>query len=193
MFIYFWERDRQTDRMWAEEGWRERETQNPKLAPGSQLPAQSPTWGSNTWTVRSWPEPKLDTEPTKPLRCFLSHNFTWFFCQTGYWFKTLIQTLFKTLLPLGSDSSFGLRWPLMEGTLHFHQLGLGVWVAWVVTADTTPTGVERAHRDGQGDLWHHRAWGHGYQDESPWLCLCNFLFPSTALLRLVTLQVWLKE
>uniref|UniRef100_A0A8C9CWF6 Immunoglobulin kappa variable 4-1 n=1 Tax=Panthera leo TaxID=9689 RepID=A0A8C9CWF6_PANLE len=32
---------------------RERETQNPKQAPGSELSARNPTWGSNTRTVRS--------------------------------------------------------------------------------------------------------------------------------------------
>ena len=32
---------------------RERETQTPKQAPGSELSAQSPTWGSNSQTVRS--------------------------------------------------------------------------------------------------------------------------------------------
>ena len=37
----------------AGEGQRERETQNPKQAPGSELSAQSPTWGSNSWTTRS--------------------------------------------------------------------------------------------------------------------------------------------
>ena len=47
MFIYFWERQR--DRVWAGEGQRERETRNPKQAPGSELSAQSPTWGSNPW------------------------------------------------------------------------------------------------------------------------------------------------
>ena len=39
---------------------RERETQNPKQAPGSELSAQSPTQGSNPQTVRSWPELKSD-------------------------------------------------------------------------------------------------------------------------------------
>ena len=39
---------------------RERETQNPKQAPGSELSAQSLTWGLNSWMVRSRPEPKLD-------------------------------------------------------------------------------------------------------------------------------------
>ena len=44
-FIQFLERER--DRACAGEGQRERETQNPKRAPGSELSAQSPTRGSN--------------------------------------------------------------------------------------------------------------------------------------------------
>ena len=47
---------------------RERETQNPKQAPGSKLSAQSPTRGSNSWTLRSWPELKSDAQPTEPPR-----------------------------------------------------------------------------------------------------------------------------
>ena len=39
---------------------RERETQNPKQAPGSKLSAQSPMRGSNPLAVRSRPGPKLD-------------------------------------------------------------------------------------------------------------------------------------
>ena len=70
MFIYFWERGR--DRAWAGERQRERETQNPKQAPGSELSAQSPMQGSNSQTARSWPEPKLDAQPTEPPRCPLS-------------------------------------------------------------------------------------------------------------------------
>ena len=54
MFIYFWER--QKGRAWAGEGQRERETQNPKQPPGSDLSAQSLTWGLNSQTARSWPE-----------------------------------------------------------------------------------------------------------------------------------------
>ena len=46
MFIYFWERDRV--RAWEEQ--RERETQNLKQAPGSELSAHSPRQGSNSWT-----------------------------------------------------------------------------------------------------------------------------------------------
>ena len=40
---------------WVREGQREGETDSQA---GSTLPAQSPTWGSNSQTVRSWPEPK---------------------------------------------------------------------------------------------------------------------------------------
>ena len=35
-------------------------TQNPKQAPGSELSSQSPMWGSNSQTTRSWPELKSD-------------------------------------------------------------------------------------------------------------------------------------
>ena len=35
-------------------GQRERELQNPKQVPGSELSAQSPTQGSNSWAARSW-------------------------------------------------------------------------------------------------------------------------------------------
>ena len=56
MFIYFWERER--EQAWAGEGQREKETQNPKQAPGSELSAQSPMRGLNSWTIRSWPELK---------------------------------------------------------------------------------------------------------------------------------------
>ena len=40
MFIYFWERQSKLGK-----GQRERETQDPQQAPGSELPAQSPTLG----------------------------------------------------------------------------------------------------------------------------------------------------
>ena len=49
MFIF----EREGDRVGMGEGQRERETQNLKQAPGSELLAQSPTWGSNPRTVRS--------------------------------------------------------------------------------------------------------------------------------------------
>ena len=39
-------------------GGAERETQNPKQAPGSELSAQSPMLGSTSRTMRSGPWPK---------------------------------------------------------------------------------------------------------------------------------------
>ena len=51
-----------------ERGQRERETQNLKQALGFELSAQSPMRGLNSWTVRSWPELELDTQPTEPPR-----------------------------------------------------------------------------------------------------------------------------
>ena len=64
LFIYFWERERERERernrVWVEEGQIERETQNPKQAPGSELSAQSLTQGSNSPTMRWWPELKSD-------------------------------------------------------------------------------------------------------------------------------------
>ena len=51
MFIFVFERERY--RVQAGDGQRERETQNPKKAPGSELSAQSRTWGSNSQTMRS--------------------------------------------------------------------------------------------------------------------------------------------
>ena len=68
MFIYIWEREstlRSTSRGGAE---RERWRQNMKQVSGSELSAQSPMWGSNSWAVRSWPELKLDTQLTEPPR-----------------------------------------------------------------------------------------------------------------------------
>ena len=64
-FIYFWDRERQS---MNGVGQRERETQNPKQAPGSELSAQSPTRGSNSPAARSWPELKWDAQPTEPPR-----------------------------------------------------------------------------------------------------------------------------
>ena len=53
------ERDRAS--MSREGAERDSETQNPKQAPGSELSAESPMWGLNSQTVRSWPELKSDT------------------------------------------------------------------------------------------------------------------------------------
>ena len=53
MYLFLRERERERDRARAEEEQRERETQNPKQAPGSELSAQSLTWGLKSQTVRS--------------------------------------------------------------------------------------------------------------------------------------------
>ena len=57
MLLYSFLRDRV--QKWGKRQ-RERETQNPKQAPGSELSAQSPTRGSNPRMARWSPEPKLD-------------------------------------------------------------------------------------------------------------------------------------
>ena len=67
MFIYFWESDWQ--HVSGVEAERGKERQNPKQAPGSELSAQSPTRGSNSRAVRSWPEWKSSAGPTEPPRC----------------------------------------------------------------------------------------------------------------------------
>ena len=68
LFIFERDRERQRESM-SGEGQREKETQNRKRAPGSELSAQSPTWGRNSRTVRSRPEPKSGTQPTELPRC----------------------------------------------------------------------------------------------------------------------------
>ena len=56
----------ETEHEWV---WgRERGRQNLKQTPGSELSAQSPTRGSNSRVVRSWPEPKSDAQPTESPR-----------------------------------------------------------------------------------------------------------------------------
>ena len=77
MFIYFWkkERERERERAWVEEGQRDRERQNLRQAPGFELLAQSLTWCSNSQTLKSWPELKLDTQLTEPPRCPYSFIF----------------------------------------------------------------------------------------------------------------------
>ena len=47
---------------------REREAPNQNQAPGSELSGQSPTWDSNSGTMRSRPHLKSDTKPTEPPR-----------------------------------------------------------------------------------------------------------------------------
>ena len=74
--LCFWDKERQSMSMGG--GHRERETQNLKQAPGSEVSAQSPLWGLNSQTclnsqtVRSWPElnPRINwlSHPGAPER-----------------------------------------------------------------------------------------------------------------------------
>ena len=50
--VYLFLKERETEREQEGED-RDKETRNPKQAPGSELSAQSPTWGSNSRNVRS--------------------------------------------------------------------------------------------------------------------------------------------
>ena len=51
--VYLFLRKRDTHRERVREVQKERETQNPKQAPGSELSSLNPTWGSNPQTTRS--------------------------------------------------------------------------------------------------------------------------------------------
>ena len=53
MFYFILERQREREREHEQGRGIERETQNPKQAPGSEPSAQSPMWGSNPRAVRS--------------------------------------------------------------------------------------------------------------------------------------------
>ena len=57
--LFLFLRKRDTEHKWGRA--RDRETQNLKQAPASDLSAQSLRWSSDSWTARSWPEPKSDT------------------------------------------------------------------------------------------------------------------------------------
>ena len=52
LHLFSFERHRETEHKWGE-GQREKDTENPKQAPGSELTAQSLTRDSNSQTMRS--------------------------------------------------------------------------------------------------------------------------------------------
>ena len=76
IFILLFERQRQsTSRGGAE---RQGDTES-EAGSSSELLVQSPVQGLNAWTLRSWPEPNSDTQPTEPPRLpspfsFLKNN-----------------------------------------------------------------------------------------------------------------------
>ena len=99
--MYFWERDRQS----MSTGGTERETQNQKQAPGFWVVSTKPNAGialtnhkiSSTQPARSWPELKLDAQPTEPLRpppvynCFLQAQVQPYpYLQIRWWALPLI-------------------------------------------------------------------------------------------------------
>ena len=47
------EREKQAKHKWGRDRERDTRTQNLEQAPGSELSAQSPTWGLNPWIMRS--------------------------------------------------------------------------------------------------------------------------------------------
>ena len=75
---YFWDRERETE--YKQGRGRERGRHRTwKQAPGSELAAQRPTWGSIPRAARSWPEPKSDAQLTEPPRCPQNIFFRWCF------------------------------------------------------------------------------------------------------------------
>ena len=53
VYLFMREREREKECEWERGRERERRRQNPKQAPGSELSAQSLTWGSSSQIVRS--------------------------------------------------------------------------------------------------------------------------------------------
>ena len=89
---------------------KERERERVSQA-GSMLPAQSPMWGSNSWTVRLWPESKSRVSHlTEPSRCpFFSRLYPWFswallLCMV--WNMNIILLTLLELLPHGSSTIY---------------------------------------------------------------------------------------
>ena len=70
VFVCFWEREsvhkRTHERAQVREGQREGADRGSKLGP--TLTAASPVRGSNSQTMRSWPELNSDVQPSEPLR-----------------------------------------------------------------------------------------------------------------------------
>ena len=92
MFIF----ERVRDIVWAGGGAeREREAQNLKQAPGSELSAQSPTRGSNSQTARSWPERKSDAQLTEPPRRPSGNQFLIFAGEFNVWYHVIKKIVIK--------------------------------------------------------------------------------------------------
>ena len=89
MFIYFWE----TDRLRAGEGQTERETQNPKQAPGSELSAQSPMWAPNLeYDIMTWAKVGSLTDWTTQAPLSLKNLETHHNILVSYYFFVCVKT-----------------------------------------------------------------------------------------------------
>ena len=113
---------RERDRAWAGEGQRERETQNPKQAPGSELSAQSPTWGSNPPAVRLWPEPKSAFLIHSDTLCLLIGAFSPFTFRViieRYGFTVIMLSVGFVLVVMSLVLCSLCRIPLTESPLGF--------------------------------------------------------------------------
>ena len=79
-FLYFWDRERQSVSRGGEERGGDTDSEQ---APGSEPSAQSSTQGSNSWTARQWPEPKVsrltDWATQAPRRWTPLYIYTWVF------------------------------------------------------------------------------------------------------------------
>ena len=106
--LHFWERQRQDV---SGLGQREREAQNLKQAPGSELSAQSLTRGLNSQTVRSWPESKSVTQPTEPpqVPLGLSNRFRYWSLVT--WLMILGLKVCFSSFSVCAPSFFFLSYP----------------------------------------------------------------------------------
>ena len=108
------------------EGRRERETQNSRQAPGSELSAQSLTRGLKSSTARSWPEPKSDTyrlsHPGAPSSSFLMWTY---FCLTS--------SVFCIIWP--KFQMFGTYCPLLHA--RYRTKGLGIHKSILVWIENT--------------------------------------------------------
>ena len=92
MFLYLFLREREKHKVWAGEGRRERETQNPKRVPGSQLSAQSLTHSSNCewWDhdlSRSWTLNRL-SHPGTPSQSHFRENWLIWCFEGNSWLRS---------------------------------------------------------------------------------------------------------
>ena len=126
MFIYF---ERETENM--SRGETERETRNPKQTPGSKLSAQSLMQGSNSQTMRLWPEPKSDAHQTKSPRCPI---LGFLLLGVGFLITDLISLLISLCILLISLFRFSIHDSDLVGCLFLgiYPFLLGYPICWCI-------------------------------------------------------------